>query len=309
MRITHRTLVRSGLRDMQAATQRLGTYQEKISSTKRIRYPSDDPFAVGRALSFRAEIQALEGCQRNMELSRDWLSATDVALDKMVDAMVRARSVGLRGADDSVGAQAREALANEASELLGSIIQAANTVSQGRYLFAGYKIRDVPFVGLDDNGVETFESSEIASVQYNGDGGSMVRELEPGVTMVININGEETWLDPSDSSSVFATLIDLRDSLLAGDSSAIRDALDRLDDAISMAGQSRAVVGARLQRLDLASRKLESVMLGAKDLLSKTEDVDMAEALVNYAQEQAVYKAALNVNARTLPISLLDYLR
>jgi flagellin-like hook-associated protein FlgL len=35
----------------------------------------------------------------------------------------------------------------------------------------------------------------------------------------------------------------------------------------------------------------------------------MAEAVVKYSQQQAIYQASLQVNSRVLPMSLLDYLR
>lgn len=309
MRVTHRMLVRTALRDLQNSTQRLGKYQEQLSTGKRIHRPSDDPFAVDRALSFRSELQALETSKSNIDLSRDWIDATDVTLSSMTDIIIRARNVATRGAEDSVGEEGRFALAQEAAQLLGSAIQAANTSSQERYLFAGYKVDDIPFVGLDSGGNPVSDPMSIASVQYNGDGGNIIREVEPGVTLQVNFNGQEAWLDPANTSSVFSGLLALRDALLSQDGNGIRDALDTLDGSIELLGQARAVAGARNQRLDLASDKLDSITLGLESLLSKTEDADIAEAAVNFSQEEALYKASLQVNARILPVSLLDYLR
>ena len=309
MRVTHRMLVRSALRDLQASTQRLGAYQEQLSSGKRIHRPSDDPFGVQRALGFRGELKALEVCRQNISLSQDWLNATEITLDKLADVIIRARDVAIRGADDSVGQEARQALAAEAAQLLGSALQVANTSSQGRFLFAGYRIDQVPFGGQDEHGSPTDDPSAIVTVVYNGDSGAIVRELEPGVSLQINFTGAESWLDPDSATSVFAALIDLRDSLAAGDGDGVRDALGSLDTVLDMAVQARAVAGAKLQRLSLAGDKLEAVSLGLQSLLSATEDVDMAEAVVNYAQQEAVYRAALQVNSRILPMSLLDYLK
>lgn len=311
MRITHRMLVRTALRDLSNSTQRLGKYMEQLSSGKRIRRPSDDPFAVARVLDFRSELQALEVSKRNIALGRDWLGAMEATIDKTNDMLIRAKGVALRGSDDSVGQEARQAMAAEAAQLLGSALQSANTGSQGHYLFAGYKISQVPFTGLDAGGNATEDPDSIVQVVYHGDNGSIVREVEPGVTMEINLTGEEPWLnpDPANAGSMFNIIIDLRDALAAGDADAVRQAADRLDGAITNVTRARGVVGAKLQRLTLAEDKLASVTLGLEDLISQTENVDMAEAMVNYSQQEAMHRAALQANSKSLPVSLLDFLR
>ena len=45
------------------------------------------------------------------------------------------------------------------------------------------------------------------------------------------------------------------------------------------------------------------------DLLSKTEDADMAKTMVTFAQTQAVYESALQAGARVIQPTLLDFLR
>ncbi|NPV06675.1 MAG: flagellar hook-associated protein FlgL [Anaerolineae bacterium] len=309
MRVTHRMLVRTALRDLQNGVQALGKYQEQLASGKRLHRPSDDPFAVQRAINMRGEIQALEACRRSISLSQDWVNATDVALDKLTDVLIRARNVALRGADDSIGSDARQAVAMEAAQLVGSALQCANSSTQGRYLFAGYKIDQPPFVGLDAASEATTDPDAIIAVEYRGDDGAIVRELEPGVSLQINVNGTQPWLAPDDPASVFALLLQLRDALAADDAGAVRGLLDRFEAAVQAVGGARAMIGAKSQRLAAALDKLEAVTLGLQDLLSQTEDVDMAEAVVHFAQREAVLKVALQVNARILPTSLLDYLR
>jgi flagellar hook-associated protein 3 FlgL len=309
MRITQQMLVRGALRDLNDSSQILAKLQSQLSSGKAIQTPSDDPFGTERALRFRQEIQALSVCRENMDLSKDWLNAADTTLSKVTDMLVQARAIGMRGADDAIGQEARAALAAQVSEMLGSMLQSANSTSQGHYLFAGYKIDTMPFTGLDASGNATSDPSKIVSVQYNGDDGSIVRELEPGVDMQVNMTGKETWLDPTQPNSVFSAMIALRDGLAAGDGDAVRSALTRIDRCSDLLGEARAVIGAKTQRLDLAADKVDTIVLGLKSLLSKTEDTDMAQAIVNYQQQNAVHQAALQVNARLLPMSLLDYLR
>ena len=308
MRVTHNMLMQTALRDIRNSMAGLSRFQEQVASGKKLSRPSDDPFAVERALAFRAELRALEACRRNIELADDWLSATDTTLEKLSDIVVRARNVGIRGADDSLDAQARGALAAEAAQLLGSALQAVNTTVQGRFLFAGYRSDEPPFVGLDNAGQPTQNPQAIASIQYVGDDGAMIRALEPGVTLTINITGAEPWLDPAEPGSLLNVLLQLRDALQANDTGAVRAALDQLDSALTSALEARAAVGAKLQRLTLAKDKLDAISLGLQELLSKTEDTDIAEAMMHFTQQETMYRAALQAAARVLPMSLLDYL-
>ena len=48
--------------------------------------------------------------------------------------------------------------------------------------------------------------------------------------------------------------------------------------------------------------------LNVKDILSKTEDVDMAKAMVDFSMHQSVYESALRSAAQVLQPSLLDFL-
>ena len=49
--------------------------------------------------------------------------------------------------------------------------------------------------------------------------------------------------------------------------------------------------------------------LNVEDILSKTEDADMAKAMVDFSMHQSVYESALRSGARVLQPSLLDFLR
>jgi flagellar hook-associated protein 3 FlgL len=309
VRITHQTLVRAALSDLRKSAAKMAKYQQEMSSGQRITTASDDPFGAEKALGFRASISSLEQAKRGIAQSEDWLNATDSTLDTMSDVLVRARSLALQGSSDASGGEATTAMSSEAAQLLGSALEAADTSSGDWYLFSGFQVDTVPFEGLDAGGAVTSDPTAMVAVRYNGDGGQIVRDVEPGVDMTINVTGTDAWLDPTKAASVFSTLTDLRDALGANDTEAVRNTIDRLDDLISQCSRQRGIAGAKLQRLSLADDKLSSMTIGLKSLLSKTEDADMAEAVVNYSQAEAVYNASLKVNSQILPQSLFDYLR
>ena len=71
----------------------------------------------------------------------------------------------------------------------------------------------------------------------------------------------------------------------------------------------RAEVGAMVNRLEMTQSQLSSADINFSHLLSKTEDLDIAEATVYLKAQEAVYRAALATGARIMQPTLIDFLR
>jgi flagellar hook-associated protein 3 FlgL len=71
----------------------------------------------------------------------------------------------------------------------------------------------------------------------------------------------------------------------------------------------RAEVGAKINRLNLTQKKLDSQVLSTKSLISYNEDIDLAEVSIKLKTEENVYRASLAVGARIIQPSLVDFLR
>src|SRR5690606_21549990 len=97
----------------------------------------------------------------------------------------RARELAERGANDTLDATSRRALADEANVLWEHLLQVANTAYKGRYLFGGAQTLQPPFVpDPNDPGV----------IQYQGDQVALERRLGSGdTTVIINVTGWEAF--------------------------------------------------------------------------------------------------------------------
>ena len=84
--------------------------------------------------------------------------------------------------------------------------------------------------------------------------------------------------------------------------------LASLDSVISNLLTKRAEVGAKQNRMESAQEKNEDENYNMTDILSKTEDIDFTEKSIEYSMAQTTYTAALQVSAKILPKTLLDYL-
>ena len=85
--------------------------------------------------------------------------------------------------------------------------------------------------------------------------------------------------------------------------------LDDIDDNIGNVLRIRADVGARTNRLELTSNRLESDTLNFTKLMSENENADIAETIINLKSEENVYSASLAGGAKIIQPSLIDFLR
>ena len=288
MRVTHGMLADTTLRNLSANMLRLEKLQDQLTSGRRISKPSDDPIGVARALIYRTTLAETGQFLRNIDAATSWLNATDAALDSQTYLLQRARELAIRGATGSLSSEDRAAIAEEVRQIREQSIQVGNSTIGNDYLFAGQRITSPAFA---------------ADGTYTGDSGLIEREVGFGARLAINVPGDTVF------SAAFAALQDLVDGLVADDTAGINASLGAIDAALDDILVARSQIGARANRLETAAARLADLEVNQTGLLSKEEDLEMAEAIMNYTVADNVYKAALAAGARAIQPSLLDYLR
>lgn len=84
--------------------------------------------------------------------------------------------------------------------------------------------------------------------------------------------------------------------------------IGNLDKSLDNLLVTRAVFGARLNRLETTEGRNVDFEQNSTQLLSRIEDVDFSKALIEFNQQQTVQQAALSTGARIFKLSLLDFL-
>jgi len=112
------------------------------------------------------------------------------------------------------------------------------------------------------------------------------------------------------ANSMFDQVINFRNALLKNDLKALGSKhMGNIDMAIKQITSYRGKVGALTNRLEAVRKRLATDQVNITDVLSKTEDVDMSESITNLKMLEYVRQAAMQVGARVLPKTLLDFLR
>jgi len=293
MRITNQMLTNGLLYNLRHNTEKLHKVQGQIASGKRFSRPSDDPAAVSQVLDISTEAAQNEQYLRNLEGAAAWLGTTEAALSDLTEVIQRVRELALQCSNDTLAAEERAAAAKEVGELLEHAVQVANTQHVGQYVFAGFQTTTAPFTLSGGPPPDT--------VAFNGDSGDIQRSVGPGLTITVNSKAG------AELQALCSTLIKLRDDLTAGDSPGAR--LSELDSSLDALLKLSTEVGARMNRVELTTSRLEDTKLNLIELRSQTEDIEMDEAAVELMAQQNVYQAALAAGARVIQPSLLDHLR
>jgi flagellar hook-associated protein 3 FlgL len=301
-RITDSMAQRSILRDLNLADNKLALTQRRLASGKQLTRPSDDPFAVNRAIALHGELEGTRQYRKNVNEGTGWATATETALSRVADVLQRARELLVDGGNDSNGPVAREAIATEIDALTESLKQEANATYEGRHVFAGTATETAPYaLGPVD--------------AYAGNAGTVARVIGAGVSVTVNVSAQNLLGEgqAAADNKLLDVMRDIAENLRGGtpaDANALRGTdLERLDTNLDELSRVRAVVGATANRLQAAGTRLDELEESGLDLLSKTEDADMAETLVTYSTQHAAYEAALKAGADIVQVSLLDFLR
>lgn len=300
MRITNNMIARGMLSNVHAHLRRMETLHHQLSSGKRLRVASDDPAATARSMRLHTHLNHTAQHRANVSAAISWLEGTDAALGEVTDALQRAYELGVYGATGSHPQEAREAIADEIDEILHHMVDLANTTHGGLHLFSGNKTLTKPYDVDSSIPIGTGGNDPV----YLGDRGERRYETGTGVTVSVNIPGEDVFDD------IFEALIELRDELRAGNIDDISGTtLGNIQDALDSLLSGRADVGARANRLGLAADRLHQLELNIEELLLDTEGVDIARALTDLKVTENVYRSALASGARIIQPTLLDFLR
>ena len=87
------------------------------------------------------------------------------------------------------------------------------------------------------------------------------------------------------------------------------NAIGKMDTALKSVSREQADLGSRMKRLDLTEKRLSDDEISYTDLLSRTEDVELERAYIDFNTQYAVYQSALQVTAKVVQPTLMDFLR
>lgn len=404
MRITQSMINENFTRNLMQNLKRWGDINDMISSTKKIRRPSDDPVGAAMALKLRRQLTAIEQYNSNAKDALTWMKDTETALTNTGNVIHRLNELTVQAANGPLTSDERDKILYEVNELKDQILKEANSTSIDRYLFGGYLTDRAPFTKVGDkvifnlkpgsvnitndggtgmtdsaqidlNGLgsnvasgdyrieitnynDTAKTADMAVLRINDDGSETMVASGEGVdvsqdglvipgneagwdftfnfgTTGITADGSaEIQLTPTDAGGaieynlsqseripinqmgheifgdIFKAVEDLENALATNDTDALSgQVLEDIKNCTGIVLKYRAQIGARSNRLEATVLKLDANEVDYMELLTNTEDIDLAEMITQLKMEESVYRASLAVGARIIQPNLMDFLR
>lgn len=297
MRLTNRLMADTVLNSLYKNTQQLLKLQEMVSSQKRINRPSDDPIGMRKILDYRKVLSSIDQYKTNITHGKTQIDLTESCLEAIDDLVLKARRIAV---EQSAGElENRPTAAQEVKNIYDQILQLANTKLGDTYILSGHQTDTAPFSRDADY-----------NATYHGDDGDKRIIVGDNLSIKINVTGEDALRSGVD---VFDSLRDLINGLENPDTTAgtaqIATQITPLSNALDQIKAVRSEAASTFIQLETTENQLANFKLNIEDMLSDTEDADMAQAIVELQIQQTAYETSLATAARILQRSLMDFLR
>lgn len=144
---------------------------------------------------------------------------------------------------------------------------------------------------------------------YLGDSAENAILISENAAVVKNLPGDRLFKGTGGGVDLFSIVGALQSALETNNVSGIQSALGNLGGAEDQVTNERALVGARLNRVETTSNLLQDSKVTVTRLKSETENVDITAAISDLLLQESMLEATRATAARIIQRSLLDFLR
>jgi len=261
-------------------------------------------------------------------LTLDELIEVNIGIgDKIGENFVGQRLFGLYTSDADLDVTPAESLKQKQSmtgNYLDLTVHPVDTADSFDISYNGndytINLTNVPYTDIDDleadidaaiSGIPDLNGHVSVSVANNklvfeGDGEFIIKSgAEIGMT---NNQESVSRVDSSNKSQLIEVFNQLITALGDDNTENISKALGRIEIQSDNVNAIRSEIGVKTNRIDLTTNRILDDTVNLKDLMSKNEDADIAEVIMNLKMEEYVYQASLSGGAKIIQPSLVDFI-
>ncbi|MCB1158578.1 MAG: flagellar hook-associated protein FlgL, partial [Leptospiraceae bacterium] len=201
MRITNQMINNTLLSNLNRHQVNMDEVENQLATGMKIRRPSDEPAAAVNQMYFRSRLHELDQFGKNVVDGQNRLQMVDGQLDRVTDIIQRVRTLTVQASNGiyqgDKGFELEVAIGKEIDQHLRALVDIANSRdATGQFVFGGHVVEQRPFDAVDTKqkslkGVELKE--EIIGVEYRGDIGEQLREIERGEYVSVTTPGNKVF--------------------------------------------------------------------------------------------------------------------
>lgn len=282
---------------IEQAQQDAQTATEQMATGRSVNNLSDNPAAAAALVSNDALTSENDQYLTNLSDLQGKFQAADSALNSAVQLMTTAISVGTEGANGTLSASDRQAIAQQVQGLQLQMLALANTSYEGTYIFSGTNVTTQPFAQ---------SATSPSGVQYNGNAGVTTVQIGDGQSMQTNVAGDQIFTNAN--GNVFQALNDLVNALNSG--TGIDAANTEVQQAFSQLTTQRVFYGNALNQVQNSQNYLNQEQVDLSTQQNQLVGANMTQVVANESQSQTAEQAALSATAQILGLpTLLSYIK
>jgi flagellar hook-associated protein 3 FlgL len=282
---------------IEQAQQNAQTATQEMATGRSVNNLSDNPAAASGLVSNNALSSENDQFITNLTDLQGKFQAGDSALNNAVQIMTTAITVGTEGANGTLSAAGRQAIAEQVQGLQQQMLGLANTSYEGTYIFAGTNVTAPAFVQ---------SGASASGVQYNGNSNTTSVQIGEGQSVQTNVGGDQIFTNSQ--GNVFQALNDLSNSLQSG--TGIDAANAEVQQAFSQLTTQRVFYGTALDRLQNSQNYLNQEQVTLSTQQNQLVGANITQVVANESSSQVAEQAALTATSQLLNLpNLLNFLK
>lgn len=232
---------------------------QRLSSGNRIASAGDDAAGLAIGDNLKAQITGLNQARRNANDGISMVQVAEGSMNEISNVLIRLRELGVQAASDTLGADERGFIDQEAQQLKEEVERIAQSTE-----FNGSKL-------------------------LNG-------ETSDELVFHVGANSGEENIIKFDASAANVTLSELgADSISLGERDDAVESLGSVDEAIQRLNSNRSSLGALQNRLQSTSRNLGTAVENFTEARSRVIDTDVAQESSELVKRNILTSANISV--------------
>ena len=288
----------------------MDTLNRQLDTSKQINRVSDDPHKAIKIMNLNNELKFTEKYNQNVEETVGWMNNTDSTLQEVGDLLGEIKTNILKVGNGTYNDEEIKAILAEMNEKIKELGECLNSSHGGRHMFSGTAVNEVPVVMEEKDGVVTLKVNSAVNDK------DLKAELSDGITVDYNVSAKEifekdgkNYLDQINNLSKLMNDISNGKDVEANKKELLGKVKDDIDGLFNHTIDTRTTFGVRVNTAEKIKDFNDENILNMKAVLSSEQDVDHVKKFIELKSAELVYNASVQVGAKLIQPTVLDYLR
>lgn len=311
MRISSKMMNRQFLSNLDNLYNTMSKQHTQVSTGKAFQSASEDPVNAVKSMDINSEIKKAEQYEKNIGEAESIMNEQEVALSGITDSLVEIQEVLQQALNGTYNDNDKKSLAQVVDSVKDNIVSLLNKDYGGKYVFGGWNTSTAPVT--DDTGEYSLNGTSIAGMTAAeaDDFQSQEFKYRTGNGTDVDVAMSAIEITGSGDDNLISLLENISNELKnpSSNNEKLNDYLGQTNDFFDHIQVKRSEVGAKMSGMDLLRNQNIEDKTSLMNLLSRVEDIDIEQAMMDFKTTEMVYNAALSVGAKIIQPTLADFLR